>query len=41
LTEGKLIVRVPKGEKDLTGQFSDVLITNASDFSLEGEIVKI
>ncbi len=41
LTEGKLIVRVPKGENDLTGQFSDVLITNASDFSLEGEIVKI
>ncbi len=41
LTEGKLIVRFPAGNEDLTGQFVDVEITSASDFSLEGKLVKV
>ncbi|MBW6534852.1 MAG: tRNA (N6-isopentenyl adenosine(37)-C2)-methylthiotransferase MiaB [Mariniphaga sp.] len=41
LTEGKLIVRFPAENEDLTGQFADVKITSASDFSLEGELVKV
>jgi tRNA-2-methylthio-N6-dimethylallyladenosine synthase len=41
LTEGKLIVRFPAENEDLTGQFVDVKITSASDFSLEGELVKV
>lgn len=41
LTEGKLIVRFPAENENLTGQFADVKITSASDFSLEGELVKV
>ncbi len=41
LTEGKLIVRFPEEIENLTGQFVDVKITSASDFSLEGELVKM
>jgi tRNA-2-methylthio-N6-dimethylallyladenosine synthase len=41
LTEGKLIVRFPAENEDLTGKFVDVKITSASDFSLEGELVKV
>lgn len=41
LTEGKLIVRFPAENEDLTGKFADVKITSASDFSLEGELVKV
>ncbi|RIH66014.1 tRNA (N6-isopentenyl adenosine(37)-C2)-methylthiotransferase MiaB [Mariniphaga sediminis] len=41
LTEGKLIVRFPAENEDLTGHFADVRITSASDFSLEGELVKV
>lgn len=41
LTEGKLIVRFPAEGENLTGQFADVKITSASDFSLEGERIKI
>ena len=40
-TEGKLIVRFASENKNLIGQFADVKITAASDFSLEGELVKI
>lgn len=39
-TEGKLIVRFPAEEQNLIGQFADIKITSASDFSLEGELVK-
>jgi tRNA-2-methylthio-N6-dimethylallyladenosine synthase len=41
LTEGKLIVRFPAENENLTGQFADVKITSASDFSLEGELIKV
>jgi len=41
LTEGKLIVRFPSDDKNLTGQFTDVKITGSSDFSMEGELVNI
>jgi tRNA-2-methylthio-N6-dimethylallyladenosine synthase len=41
LTEGKLIVRFPAKNEILTGQFVDVEITSASDFSLEGKLVKV
>jgi len=36
LTEGKLIVRFSSENKNLVGQFADVKIISASDFSLEG-----
>ena len=41
LTEGKLIVRFPSADKNLIGQFTDVKITAASDFSMEGELVEV
>jgi tRNA-2-methylthio-N6-dimethylallyladenosine synthase len=41
LTEGKLIVRFPAENEDLTGKFEDIKITSASDFSLEGERIKV
>jgi tRNA-2-methylthio-N6-dimethylallyladenosine synthase len=41
LTEGKLIVRFPSDADDPTGDFVDVKITSASDFSLEGELVHV
>jgi tRNA-2-methylthio-N6-dimethylallyladenosine synthase len=41
LTEGKLIVRFPSENEDLTGKFADIKITSASDFSLEGERIKV
>ncbi|MFW5830763.1 MAG: tRNA (N6-isopentenyl adenosine(37)-C2)-methylthiotransferase MiaB [Prolixibacteraceae bacterium] len=40
LTEGKLIVRFPSQDKSLIGNFNDVKITSASDFSMEGRLVK-
>jgi tRNA-2-methylthio-N6-dimethylallyladenosine synthase len=40
-TEGKLIVRFPSDQKNMTGQFADVQITSASDFSLEGKLVEV
>ena len=41
LTEGKIIVRFASGNHNLIGQFVDLKITSASDFSLEGELVDI
>ena len=41
LTEGKLIVRFPSTNESLIGNFADVKITSASDFSLEGELIKL
>jgi tRNA-2-methylthio-N6-dimethylallyladenosine synthase len=41
LTEGKLIVRFPSENENLTGKFADIKITSASDFSLEGERIKV
>src|SRR5690554_1424454 len=41
LTEGKLIIRFPEDDTSLTGQFVDLKITSASDFSMEGERVKV
>lgn len=40
-TEGKLIVRFAAEDEKLIGQFVDVKITSASDFSMEGELVKV
>ncbi len=37
LTEGRLIVRFPSGDKSLIGRFTEVQIQSAADFSLEGE----
>ncbi|MCE4564828.1 tRNA (N6-isopentenyl adenosine(37)-C2)-methylthiotransferase MiaB [Maribellus sp. CM-23] len=39
-TEGKLIVRFAAENESLVGQFVDVKITSASDFSMEGELVE-
>lgn len=41
LTEGKLIVRFASVDEGLIGQFADVKITSASDFSMEGELVRV
>lgn len=41
LTEGKIIIRFPREDYDLTGQFADIRITSSSDFSMEGELVKM
>ena len=40
-TEGKLIVRFASEDKSLIGDFADVKITSASDFSMEGKLVKV
>ncbi len=39
LTEGKLIVRFASENQDLVGQFVDLKITSATDFSMEGELI--
>jgi tRNA-2-methylthio-N6-dimethylallyladenosine synthase len=41
LTEGKIIVRFASGDKSLIGQFVDVKITSAADFSVEGELIRV
>jgi tRNA-2-methylthio-N6-dimethylallyladenosine synthase len=41
LTEGKLIVRFPEDDPSLMGQFIDLQINSAADFSLEGEKLNI
>ncbi len=41
LTEGKLIVRFPSDDPSLIGQFTDLQIHSAADFSLEGEKLSI
>ncbi len=40
-TEGKLIIRFASENHDLIGQFADVKITSATDFSMEGELVNV
>jgi tRNA-2-methylthio-N6-dimethylallyladenosine synthase len=40
-TEGKLIIRFASENHDLIGQFADVKITSATDFSMEGELVEV
>ncbi|NQU55286.1 MAG: MiaB/RimO family radical SAM methylthiotransferase, partial [Bacteroidetes bacterium] len=40
-TEGKLIIRFASENNNLIGQFADVKITSATDFSMEGELVKV
>lgn len=40
-TEGKIIVRLNKGDSSLIGTFTDVKITGASDFSVAGDPVLI
>jgi tRNA-2-methylthio-N6-dimethylallyladenosine synthase len=40
-TEGKLIIRFASDDTNLIGQFADVRITSASDFSMEGNLVKV
>jgi tRNA-2-methylthio-N6-dimethylallyladenosine synthase len=39
LTEGKLIIRFASDDEDLIGQFVNVKVTSATDFSMEGELV--
>jgi len=41
LTEGKIIVRFASEENSLIGTFTDVTITGASDFSVEGERITV
>ncbi len=41
LTEGKLIVRFASDDESLIGQFVDMRITAATDFSMEGELVEV
>jgi tRNA-2-methylthio-N6-dimethylallyladenosine synthase len=40
-TEGKLIIRFATENQDLIGQFANVKITSATDFSMEGELVEV
>jgi tRNA-2-methylthio-N6-dimethylallyladenosine synthase len=40
-TEGKLIIRFASENQDLIGQFANVKITSATDFSMEGELVNV
>ncbi|MCF6332972.1 MAG: tRNA (N6-isopentenyl adenosine(37)-C2)-methylthiotransferase MiaB [Draconibacterium sp.] len=40
-TEGKLIIRFASDDKNLIGQFADVKVTSATDFSMEGELAKV
>lgn len=40
-TEGKLIIRFASEDQDLIGQFADVKITSATDFSMEGELANV
>jgi tRNA-2-methylthio-N6-dimethylallyladenosine synthase len=40
-TEGKLIIRFATENQDLIGQFANVKITSATDFSMEGELLKV
>ena len=39
LTEGKLIVRLDRGDASLMGKIVDVKITSAADFSMSGEML--
>lgn len=41
LTEGRLIVRFPADDPSLIGRFTDLQISSAADFSLEGEKLSI
>ena len=41
LTEGKLIVRFASDDESVIGQFADVKITSATDFSMEGELINV
>jgi tRNA-2-methylthio-N6-dimethylallyladenosine synthase len=41
LTEGRLIVRFPSENNELIGQFTEVQVHSAADFSLEGENLAI
>jgi tRNA-2-methylthio-N6-dimethylallyladenosine synthase len=40
-TEGKLIIRFASEDENLIGQFTNVKITSATDFSMEGELVEV
>jgi tRNA-2-methylthio-N6-dimethylallyladenosine synthase len=40
-TEGKLIIRFASEDENLIGQFANVKITSATDFSMEGELVEV
>ena len=41
LNEGKINVRFLSNDESLIGQFVDIKVTSAADFSVEGELVKI
>lgn len=41
LTEGRITVRFPSEDDSLMGNFVDVRITSASDFSVEGEQIRV
>jgi len=41
LTEGKIIVRFASAQESLIGTFTDVSVTSASDFSVEGEKIML
>ncbi len=41
LTEGKIIVRFSSTQESLIGTFTDVSVTSASDFSVEGEKIML
>jgi len=41
LTEGKINVRFLSTDESLVGQFVDIKITSAADFSVEGKLIKI
>jgi tRNA-2-methylthio-N6-dimethylallyladenosine synthase len=40
-TEGKLIIRFASEDENLIGKFANVKITSATDFSMEGELLKV
>jgi tRNA-2-methylthio-N6-dimethylallyladenosine synthase len=41
VTEGKIIVRFASTNTSLVGQFIEVVITSAAEFSVEGELIRI
>ena len=41
LTEGKINIRFPAEGTGLTGRFTDIRVTGATEFSLEGETIRI
>jgi tRNA-2-methylthio-N6-dimethylallyladenosine synthase len=40
-TEGKIIIRFPSNSSNLIGQFVDITVTSAAEFSVEGTLISV